>query len=446
MMRNIPKPVLIILFFFFFIILILPSANGSGYSDLGVLPDDIYFSKLNPEPGEEVTIFAKITNGGVPGTSSVRFYEGYERNLIGEDKITLDEGASCLAKVNWIPSYTTYEIYISIENVNPYDPDLSNNEAQITGEFSLDPKVLEIEQEVATLEAGISRVIPIEVKAFYDLDNVDLSIIYKGEMEVNVLSPPQNMRAGETSKFLISITAPDLKEDEGREDRIILLKASNSDYQSNIARLSVSTHLSVEKSNWWNPTVAAAAGTLGIVTFIGSTEIGKYKLASFAIPFYTKLNKSEILDHYTRGKIHGYILANPGEHYNSIKKALELSNGSFAYHLRVLEREGIIKSKREGMYKRFYPYGAQIPHENGRRLTDTQKIIVERIRVIPGITQKEVAILLGINRSTVNYHINKLSESGIVYTERKGITVHYFLHPNSPYAVDSYQPCRSSIA
>lgn len=65
--------------------------------------------------------------------------------------------------------------------------------------------------------------------------------------------------------------------------------------------------------------------------------------------------QEKILEQLTRRKIYGYILANPGDHYNSIKKTLELSSGTFSYHIHILIKEGIIKSVREGTYRCFYP-------------------------------------------------------------------------------------------
>jgi predicted transcriptional regulator len=247
-------------------------------------------------------------------------------------------------------------------------------------------------------------------------------------MEVDVLSPPGDIIEGESFTFFVKVKVPLLSEEENLRNQAILIQATDGVNFSNIADFKILIHPSVETSSWWNTTIVAAAGAVGIFAVVGSSEVGKYKFISFVGPLYTKLKSEEILDHYTRGKIHGYILANPGDHYNSIKKALEVSNGSFAYHLRVLEREGLIKSKRDGLYKRFYPYSAKIPQDNGKKLNDTQRIIIEKIRTQPGISQKDIALLLGVKPQTVNYHINKLIMAGFVLIERRGIGVKYFLN------------------
>jgi predicted transcriptional regulator len=160
------------------------------------------------------------------------------------------------------------------------------------------------------------------------------------------------------------------------------------------------------------------------------TEIGKYKLFTFLAPLYLKTKKEEVLDNFIRGQIYGYIKANPGDHYNSIKRALDIDNGVFTYHLNVLEREGLIKSRRSGMYRCFYPIAAKIPEENGSGLNETQLLIVEKIKETPGISQKDIASLLGVSPSTIDYHIRKLISTNIVRSERIGMRIKYYLKEN----------------
>jgi predicted transcriptional regulator len=132
---------------------------------------------------------------------------------------------------------------------------------------------------------------------------------------------------------------------------------------------------------------------------------------------YTKLRRTEVLDHMIRGQIQGYIIANPGAHYNQIKYDLDLNNGSLAYHLKVLEREGYVKSMRDGMYKRFYPSSAKVPREH---LTPMQRRIMEQIRDRDGISQARIARLIEESPQVVNYHINIMAKAKIIRLEKHG--------------------------
>ena len=170
------------------------------------------------------------------------------------------------------------------------------------------------------------------------------------------------------------------------------------------------------------PTVAVASVTLiatcSIIGLLGGTEVGRYALlAGLLIPLYTKLMKDRILDHYLRGKIHGYIIANPGEHYNAIKEQLDVTNGALSYHLRVLEREGYIRSRMDGMYKRFYPSEMKLPRST-HRISSFQEVILTIVKNNHGVSQKDIARRIGVSSQVINYHIKLLEDAGLIQVDR----------------------------
>jgi predicted transcriptional regulator len=163
--------------------------------------------------------------------------------------------------------------------------------------------------------------------------------------------------------------------------------------------------------------------------FIGGTEIGKYKILSLIlIPLYNKLNRDEVLDNFIRGKIYGYILAKPGDHYNAIKKALGLNNGTFIHHVRILEKEKYVYSKRDGFFTRFYPGGIKMPSVNEPPLNELQKSIVESVRENPGITQHEIVMITGASQQVVSYNLTNLTRENILKTDLNGREKKYFIN------------------
>ncbi|UCH89308.1 MAG: PKD domain-containing protein [Thermoplasmata archaeon] len=171
---------------------------------------------------------------------------------------------------------------------------------------------------------------------------------------------------------------------------------------------------------------AICAVTGGLGAFAAGTDLGRYKFFTLFIPLYSRLNPKAILDNFTRGRIYEHIRMNPGEHYRGIKDTLELNNGSLSYHLKVLENENLIQSRTDGMCKRFYPVGMKI--EKGQP-SNIQQLILEKICESPYITQKDLAEQIGIDISTVNYHINIMAGSGIIQSEKSGKTKHYYASP-----------------
>ena len=180
--------------------------------------------------------------------------------------------------------------------------------------------------------------------------------------------------------------------------------------------------------------VGAAVTTILAALGFGAlaSENVKYGLVAIFLPMYSKIRRERVLDHFVRGQIYGYVLANPGEHYNAIKVALNLTNGSLAHHLKTLERERFIKSKRFGLYRRFYPINMRIPDDDYFAPNMIQRTIVDLIRTVPGITQKEIANRLGLTPPTVNYHINILGERRVIRVERAGRKTHCFVPDTGP--------------
>lgn len=143
--------------------------------------------------------------------------------------------------------------------------------------------------------------------------------------------------------------------------------------------------------------------------FISGTEIGKYKFFSLLIvPLYSRIHHDEVLDNFTRGQIFGYIKARPGEHYNSIKESLGLTNGTLSHHLRILEKEEFIHSLRDGFNARFYPKGFQADLTNGAQMTKLQEMIFNKISQQPGISQHELVTQFGASQQVISYNLTKL--------------------------------------
>ena len=173
------------------------------------------------------------------------------------------------------------------------------------------------------------------------------------------------------------------------------------------------------------PVMTASAG-FGLLAFglLVFTESGKYKLLlmfTLLLPLYTRIQKEDVLDQFVRGQIYGFIKTNPGVHYNQILRKVGVKNGTLSYHLGVLEKTELIQSRREGLkYRAFYPTGMNFPKAERFRLTDLQIRIIGSIRSQPGLTQKEIAQLLGQKPQTINYNIKVLDQAGLISVMKAG--------------------------
>lgn len=226
----------------------------------------------------------------------------------------------------------------------------------------------------------------------------------------------------ETKSFYVEMQIPSEAPEEDYEIDVVI---SSSGHVASKESQTLMTKVRLPKiaTPFWTIgliLMVAFVGTgIGLAAFFGATEIGYYALLSLFLPLYVRLKKKDVLSHFTRGQIFGYIQANPGTHYNDIIQHLGLHNGVGAYHLQVLEREGFIKSLRDGIYKRFYPMGVKVP-EKRLHLSRIQRDILTEIQKHPGVTQKHISKLLEESKQVVNYHVKVLESAGLIRLERVG--------------------------
>ena len=180
-----------------------------------------------------------------------------------------------------------------------------------------------------------------------------------------------------------------------------------------IADVQVATQLSQEAGQDYVP-AAAAAGGIGVAVAAVLSYAGKSKFALLALPLYSRLKKEGLLNHAVRGQIFGYVNSHPGANFSQIMKELNLKNGVLAYHLNTLEREELIRSMRDGSFRRYYPRsGRDVPFE-------IQKVILDRVARMPGIPQGVLADELGLGRQVLDYHLDHLVQTGHLRMERRG--------------------------
>ncbi len=207
---------------------------------------------------------------------------------------------------------------------------------------------------------------------------------------------------------LITVRAEDLVGNRVSEDVLIYRKETEVPDKASI--------LTPEQATW----VAVATTSVLIVGVLVSLEFTRYALLLLFIPLYARLKKDAVLDNKTRLALHGLIVENPGMHYNEIIREFSLTNGVAAYHLDVLEREGFLRSIRDGTMRRFYSTTTKVPKDH--RLTPDQ--VRERILLLvtesPGISQKVIVDELGIGRTLVGYHLKTLIDDGYLKASRQG--------------------------
>ena len=169
------------------------------------------------------------------------------------------------------------------------------------------------------------------------------------------------------------------------------------------------------------PVAVLASGSIIVLLGVfASTEYGGCSVMGLLIPLYARLKREAVLDNKTRFALHGIILENPGIHFKALVKQLDIPTGSAIYHLGVLEREGFIKTRRDGVLKRFYIDAAKVPQGNEPSPEDLRLRIVMLVCKEPGLTQTAISERMGKERDMVGYHLRALVRGGYLTGSRAG--------------------------
>jgi DNA-binding transcriptional ArsR family regulator len=107
---------------------------------------------------------------------------------------------------------------------------------------------------------------------------------------------------------------------------------------------------------------------------------------------------------------------------------MNLAMGVTQYHLYSLEKERKILSRRRGLYKRFY--SSLTFGENQEAILDVLSQETERDLLLfiienPGTNQRKISEYAQISASSVNWHMKRMADSGLIKLKREGQFVRY---------------------
>ena len=125
----------------------------------------------------------------------------------------------------------------------------------------------------------------------------------------------------------------------------------------------------------------------------------------------------DILELETRQKIYTLLRNHPGIHLSKIATALDLRISHVEYHLRYLEKHGIINSDKHTGYARYFLNDEATPKLK-RSFSLLRQVTVLKIVLVllkkEGAHHKELLQYLDVSPSTLSYHLNRLRKNEII--------------------------------
>jgi predicted transcriptional regulator len=131
-----------------------------------------------------------------------------------------------------------------------------------------------------------------------------------------------------------------------------------------------------------------------------------------------------------------FIQEHPGCHLRQVRKELEISMGTAQYHLDQLEKASRITSTRRGLRKHYFPAG--LFQDNEKSLLqvlgqETARDILMFIIEQRHPTQTDIAEKIGVSTASINWHVGRLLELGLITEVRDGKFKRYQLSGDPRY-------------
>jgi len=145
---------------------------------------------------------------------------------------------------------------------------------------------------------------------------------------------------------------------------------------------------------------------------------------------YSRIAKERLLDHASRERLLDAIRQKPGLAVADLAKETSLPRNTVTYHLRVLERERLASSTRNGRNRLFFAPGALPQRANADGFAalrhETTLAMARAIGANPGVDQKGLCERVGLSPSLAHWHADRLVASGLVDKRREGRYVRYY--------------------
>lgn len=138
---------------------------------------------------------------------------------------------------------------------------------------------------------------------------------------------------------------------------------------------------------------------------------------------YSHREDADALEHETRHRLYEAITESPGTYIAEVAETTGTAVSTVRYHLRILEREDVIRSETVHGKRRLYT--AASGHDeisaalNDRATTD----VVEAVIRHEPASVSQLADELDRAVSTVSYHVQRLETTGVLTRERDGGSV-----------------------
>ena len=181
---------------------------------------------------------------------------------------------------------------------------------------------------------------------------------------------------------------------------------------------------------FWTSTLGILLIGIAIIILVFGSIMSNQEYRAYLLNRFLPINKGphrlsmeDVLENENRTFIISTILDHPGIHFNQLLRESQISAGTLAWHLDILETFKVIRKERVGQYLLYFSYLDVNPVsklDSKLQKSRTTLEIMQLIKDNPGIYQNQIAKRMDLNHKTVKYHLDKLRDADIIISKKLG--------------------------
>jgi len=143
-----------------------------------------------------------------------------------------------------------------------------------------------------------------------------------------------------------------------------------------------------------------------------------------------KQKRMALLLHPFRRELYQVLCSNPGTYLLELVDILESPLGTLTWHLRILEREGLVKSIKFAGKRLYFPKMLRSQEAEMAYLTmrsETAQKIFAYVVNNAGCYQEQMAESLEVHHDTVRWHVSRMEDVGLIKVIREGRKKRHYL-------------------